>query len=166
MYFIILYIYYLFIFYVFIYFVFFLAYLFIYLFICACVCAYVHVHVYMCVSIYIYIYIHTCDYFFFFFFFPSLACQKDITCYLNQNLAQCKWVYSYKIYNKDSLLYVYLYNSPWLRGKWRRSFLIGQYHFKNSLAVAFKFFSFVCTECFCMLGVFLQQDRRLEQKFW
>ena len=134
-----------------------------------CVCAYVHVYVYMCVSIYIYIYIYMhmwlFIYLFYFIFFPSLACQKDITCYLNQNLAQYKWVYSYKIYNKDSLQYVYLYNSPWLGGKWRRSFLNGQYHFKISLAVAFKIFSFACTECFCMLGVFLQQDRRLEQKF-
>ena len=42
--------------------------------------------------------------------------------------------------------YVYLYNSPWLGGKWRRSFLIGQYHFKNSLAVAFDFF-LLCELC-------------------
>ena len=41
---------------------------------------------------------------------------------------------------KTSLWYVYLYNSPRLGEKWRKSFLIGQYHFKNSLEVAFKFF--------------------------
>ena len=34
------------------------------------------------------------------------------------------------------------YNSPRLGGKWPKSFLIGQYHFKNSLAVAFKIFFF------------------------
>ena len=35
---------------------------------------------------------------------------------------------------------------------------------KNSLAVAFNFF--FCVNCvFYMLGVFLRQDRRLEQKF-
>ena len=140
------------------------SYLFIYMCVrvcvCTCVCIYVCKYIYIYVYVIIYLFI-----FYLFIFFPSLACQKDITCYLNQNLAQCRWVYSYKIYNKDSLQYVYLYNSPWLRGKWRRSFLISQYHFKNSLAVAFKIFSFVCTVCFCMLGVFLLQDRRLEQKF-
>ena len=47
---------------------------------------------------------------------------------------------------KTSLQYVYLYNLPRLGGKWRVSFIIGQYHFKNSLAVAFKF-CLLCELC-------------------
>ena len=42
--------------------------------------------------------------------------------------------------------YVYLYNSPRLGGKWRKSFLIGQYHFKNSFAVVSKIF-LLCELC-------------------
>ena len=36
-------------------------------------------------------------FFFLFFFVLRLTRQKDFTCYLDPNLAQCVWVYSYKI---------------------------------------------------------------------
>ena len=104
---------------------------------------YIYIYIYICIYIYLFIYL----------FFPSLACQKDITCYLNPNSVQVSVLIQDIEYRQVSLWYVYLYNSPSLGGKWRKSFLIGQYHFKNSLAVAFNF-SFVCTVCFCMLGVF------------
>ena len=52
---------------------------------------------------------------------------------------------------KDEQVIAYLFNSPRQGGKWRMSFLIGLFHFKSSIAVAFWFFE-VCAVRFCILG--------------